>query len=389
MEENKKTYSRYTYKIFKDISDIPKIYNDWKHLLSFVSYTHPSIDPDYYILESKILSSKAKPYIICIYDCGRICSMLIGRNEISRLPINLGYMKIPTPQYRQIHIYKHGFLGVCNNDICRIIYFILKKNLNSGEAELAVFTHLRLDNPFHEFIRSQFSFSNIVLFGKKDKYWIMDLPGSLDALYKRHSKRHRLTLKKKTENLEKSFLVAINKYTQETEILKGLIDAALISSKTYQYKCGAGLKYDEVTRERFRTLSKNNLINLYVLYINDEPAAYQWGIKYQKSFILQHLGHDPKWNKYSIGIVLLMKVLKDIIENEKLSLLDFGVGDHEYKKRFGTNCFDIMSLYIFPGKPIHVAISLIFFIFSAISDFFSRATKFTKLNHVFMKILRG
>ncbi len=67
---------------------------------------------------------------------------------------------------------------------------------------------------------------------------------------------------------------------------------------------------------------------------------------YQGVFHNVDLGYDPAYKKYEIGKQLLARVLEDLCR-EKARQVDFGLGDADWKQRFGDMKWEEASVSIF------------------------------------------
>jgi CelD/BcsL family acetyltransferase involved in cellulose biosynthesis len=91
-------------------------------------------------------------------------------------------------------------------------------------------------------------------------------------------------------------------------------------------------------------------LRIFILYINNEPAAFEWGIEYGSTFFLRTLGFDPKWRDWSVGTVLFLKALDALCEEANVKQMDFGFGDAEYKKIYSNSRNDTRSLFVYADR---------------------------------------
>jgi CelD/BcsL family acetyltransferase involved in cellulose biosynthesis len=73
-----------------------------------------------------------------------------------------------------------------------------------------------------------------------------------------------------------------------------------------------------------------------VLHHQDQPVAFVYGWQWNGRFEYEEIGYDPALAERAPGRVLLYRVLEDLIADRTPDLLDFGCGDAEYKRSFGT-----------------------------------------------------
>jgi CelD/BcsL family acetyltransferase involved in cellulose biosynthesis len=75
----------------------------------------------------------------------------------------------------------------------------------------------------------------------------------------------------------------------------------------------------------------------YVLYLDGRPAAFQYGELYAGRFRLGRPGYDPGLAHLRIGQYVLLRLLDDLCRDDDARILDYGPGDAEYKRRFGSH----------------------------------------------------
>jgi CelD/BcsL family acetyltransferase involved in cellulose biosynthesis len=73
----------------------------------------------------------------------------------------------------------------------------------------------------------------------------------------------------------------------------------------------------------------------WVLYVRGAPVAFWPGEAFGGRFRSGIPGYDPAFNQYRVGTYVLMRMIEDLCADEAVTLLDFGFGDAEYKRRFG------------------------------------------------------
>jgi len=91
-------------------------------------------------------------------------------------------------------------------------------------------------------------------------------------------------------------------------------------------------------------LAGRGLLRSYLLWCGPAPCAYvlgfQGGGHYQACFI----GYDPSMSKFSPGIVMLLLIIEDLIQHNPSGKLNFGEGEDEYKRRFGTEAAEVANV---------------------------------------------
>jgi Acetyltransferase (GNAT) domain len=124
-------------------------------------------------------------------------------------------------------------------------------------------------------------------------------------------------------------------------------------------------------RRLARSLAAAGALRLALLYLDGRPIAAQIWIVWGGRAILYKLAHDRSCDALSPGTVLTMRMLERLLDQERITALDLGIGDDPYKRlwasqrreRIGLLAFDPLTLkggwgicrhVIFSGlKPAH------------------------------------
>jgi hypothetical protein len=180
---------------------------------------------------------------------------------------------------------------------------------------------------------------------------MMNMPSSIEEFYLGMTAKHRYWLKRIPKVLEKEFPGKVKYvYIKNVSDVDCLCeDAEKVVRTTYQRSLGVGFRDCADIRSRMRRYAEMDRLRAYIIYIDGQPAAFWIGNKYKNSFHLDYTSFDPDYRKYEVGTILFMKMLEDLADNNTgmIKNIDFGLGDAQYKQRFGDSNWDEASLYIF------------------------------------------
>jgi CelD/BcsL family acetyltransferase involved in cellulose biosynthesis len=73
-----------------------------------------------------------------------------------------------------------------------------------------------------------------------------------------------------------------------------------------------------------------------VLELDGRPCSFQFGELYRGRFRLGRPGYDPALAHLRVGTYVLLKAFEDLCADETARIVDFGIGEADYKERFGT-----------------------------------------------------
>ncbi|WP_276390857.1 GNAT family N-acetyltransferase [Eudoraea chungangensis] len=179
-------------------------------------------------------------------------------------------------------------------------------------------------------------------------------------------KKVRANINRSMRRLEHSFPIRYKRYYGE------------ISRENYNYLMTA-LKEMIVTRFKERGENSNTLSNwdsiyenglilikekkasLYVIYDDQSPISISLSYHYGKVFFYYITSYNIDYSKFSLGNTMIVKQLEWCYEN-KLSILDMGWGDLDYKRRWCNLNYKNTNDLVLP-KKIQLAHFPVFYIF--------------------------
>lgn len=324
------------------------------------------VDFDRYISAVKS-DRKREPYILLLLKTGIPHAMLIGTREQISIPCKLGYWNVMSPSLHAAKVVYGGFLGHYDEQTCDQMIEYLYQSTRSGIVDVVRFEQIPRKSLLFSRVRSHPSFFCRGYFPKFDKHWQLDVPDRMESFYSQHSSKTRQTLKRYTRKLEKNHEVYIRECRDAETLTDILPMAAAISQKTYQHALGWGLVNDEATYNRLQMAAQQGWLRFHVLCLNERPCAFQYGYQYQGTYYLQTMGFDPELRNLHAGTVLFLKIIEQLCNDPEVDLLDFGYGDAEYKRRFGTTQWDEATLYMFAPRIYPVLVNSVHTVFKGLS----------------------
>lgn len=164
-------------------------------------------------------------------------------------------------------------------------------------------------------------------------HWFLDFPTPATEYWSTLSGKTRETLRRKCRRFEHS----VRRITEASQVAQFLMQASGISAASWQGRV-LGLRIEDLpeTRRYWEAVAKIGALRSYVLDHAGKPAAFVLGTqcggryRYEETAFVQDLATA------SPGTVLLHRLIEDLIERDTPATLDFGAGDAEYKRLFGT-----------------------------------------------------
>src|SRR5204863_1445246 len=100
-------------------------------------------------------------------------------------------------------------------------------------------------------------------------------------------------------------------------------------------------------QELSRLAFERGWLRLFVLWLNDRPAAALYGFQRHRRFYFFQSGLDPEYSRYSVGLVTMGLAIKNAIE-EGLQEYDLLHGAEAYKFLWARQTRTIHKLELYP-----------------------------------------
>jgi CelD/BcsL family acetyltransferase involved in cellulose biosynthesis len=97
------------------------------------------------------------------------------------------------------------------------------------------------------------------------------------------------------------------------------------------------LGLSESIRVHFKALARLGALRSYVLYHQDQPAAFLYGWQWNGHFAYEEAAYDRALADFSPDRVLLHRVIEDLISNHCPEVVDFSYGDAPHKRSFSNH----------------------------------------------------
>jgi len=170
----------------------------------------------------------------------------------------------------------------------------------------------------------------------------MDLPGDwdyyLDILEGKQRHEVRRKLRRLHEEAEVKFL-ALEDFVEIAEQLDAFLKMFRESRQDKAAFMNAPM--ESFFRSMIQALSEEGVLRLFILGLNDSPAAAALCFDYRDTVYLYNSGYDPRYSSLSAGLVCKILSIKHSIESGRKKY-DFLKGAEPYKYQLG-------------GKEVHLS----------------------------------
>jgi len=168
--------------------------------------------------------------------------------------------------------------------------------------------------------------------------------------HKNYKKTKRYLINKLKQSFNDDY--DIYTFSGSKEIDEVFDDLTYISIKSWQEKTGEGQSVSESLRRKIEHYAKRDQFVSYILKIHGVPVAYWYGFLYKKVLFLEGTAFDPEFRTYSVGTVLLMRLIDDAFSNPDIDCLDFGVGNDQGKSLYCDIAKQVVTLSLYAPRPL-------------------------------------
>jgi hypothetical protein len=342
--EQKHFENSYSLIIIRRTEDIEGVRSIWEKMIS-----RPNADIDHYLAVVRARADHCRPHVIILIQSGEPIALLICRVEKKKFEVKIGYKIVSGPEINHLIVIYGGMLGDFAQHHAGYFIDELLDTLARREVDVVLFESVSLESSIYKEVLSKPRSLCKDYFPTIHSHWRLTIPGTYDEYFRHLSARTRARLKNDMNKLLKKYgeVLRIRYYDQKDDLEMILKDMEYITQKTYKRRLGFGFVDNALTRQRYLVASKKGWLRVYFLYFSDIPIAYWSGFHFESKYYGEMTGYDPEYRDYSPGIFLLMKMIEHLYNEYKVTMIDFGQGDSEYKYIYCNERCEKASLYIF------------------------------------------
>jgi CelD/BcsL family acetyltransferase involved in cellulose biosynthesis len=191
------------------------------------------------------------------------------------------------------------------------------------------------DGPFWQFLQGegQATGEYVAYLPQGVQPWVcIDLKDSFDQYLKHISSSSRYKIRKHLRDLREhgGGSLECQRIDSEAQVDEFLECGAQASQGSWKQRV-LGTRV-----ERLRFLARHGILRSYLLRCGKQACAFVIGYQYRQVYHYAEVGYDETLARLTPGNGLLYLLIEDLYKHNRPSLLSFGKGDAEYKRRFGN-----------------------------------------------------
>ncbi len=307
-------------------------------------------DIDYYLTFVRHAPGVIRPHVVVVEESGEPAGLVIGRLEDATLEARVGPSFGFRPRVRALTV-THG--GVIGDLEPRTLVAALSDSVDRERVDLVRLRMLRTGSPLHAAAIEQAPALRRQRFARRMHHWTARVPGSMDEFLAARSKERRKNVRRHARRLEEAYGAGVKvRFFRDREDLGRLLeDSERVHRTSYQHRLSVGFSGDELHRRLTElTMSKGWFLGA-VLYLAQEPVAFQHGNVYRGTYSASGTAFDPAYRDLRPGTYLVMKLIEELCSNPAADRLDWGFGDADYKRAFGDESWLEEDVGVFARGP--------------------------------------
>jgi hypothetical protein len=183
----------------------------------------------------------------------------------------------------------------------------------------------------------------------------LPIPSSKQELVSGLNTKFRRDLRRLLRKLEREQgKVELREYSHLGSLEQSMQVFFDMHQRRWNSKGEAGVFGTQMMRDIFldtaTLFEKNNWLRLYFLTADKKPIATLLALEYNRKLFANISGIDPEYSVYSVGNLMILKVLELCVEN-KIREFDFMQGEEPYKFRWTNNYRRNFNIRFVNNKP--------------------------------------
>jgi CelD/BcsL family acetyltransferase involved in cellulose biosynthesis len=169
---------------------------------------------------------------------------------------------------------------------------------------------------------------------------------SWDAYLASISKKMRSGVQQQVRRANKTFTVQARLCQTLDQLEKDLQTLFALHAKRWQQRGKTGSLFQPEKQLFYHELARNCLakgwLEFWMLELNGNPVACEFGFCYDGVYSFLQGGFDPDYSVYSVGVVLRASIMQSLIERG-FRIYDFLLGEDDYKERWGGQRYPLLD----------------------------------------------
>lgn len=306
-------------------------------------------DIDFYLAVVRSRTEVLRPHVVHLERDGNPAALLAARLEEIPFEASVGYRVVHRPLLRTLTVAHGGLVGIDGEEPLRVLLRAVDESFRKGEADVIVFPSLRVGSAEYRVASSMAGPLRRQHFAETRTHHRLVLPASFDEFLASRGRKVRSGLRNHANRLHRVFgdELTVSSLREPADFDRIFRDLVRVAAKTYQRGLGASFADTAERRELVRLSLERSWFRAWALYRGGTPIAFWQGSVFDRVYRSGTTGYHPEYAAHRVGTYLLMRVIEDLCADSGIDVLDYGLGDAEYKRRFGSDSWEERDVVVF------------------------------------------
>jgi hypothetical protein len=267
------------------------------------------------------------------------------RRRTIPLALRIGEVSMVRIPFRVVELFGAGIVG--DGALSRDALLAINRSLSGFDA--ITFEGVPTGSPMGTVIAGD-AVAPLVRFERhRCVHHLIDLPASFDDYWSKLPSKTRNNLKRREKQIASAAKdVTMRRLTEPHDVVRLLEAIGSIAKGTFHER----LLHRNLTPSNaplvhnWRLAAERGWLRGYLLLSGDRPIAYEVGFLSQRTLFGELTGYDAAAAAYGPGVMLLVRVIRDLIERREADQFDFGTGSADYKRMLGTAAYEEASVML-------------------------------------------
>jgi len=341
--------NKITIKNIQDIETFENIRKDWDRLLSHSPVKSVFLTWEWLYGWWKVYGADKELWLVTAWQDAELVGIApLMRETRKKFGLSLHtIVNLGTPQNDV-----GGFLfDEKDTDIPTLLLEYLAQNKNKWD--IIELNEFKSDGAEHKILETQSRTNHFLWREEKNPHYFITLEANWEKFSERLAKKFRYNLRRGLRLAEEIGAVEIKHFTGNEvtwDVFQTVIEINGHANypRLYHSQSEQAL-IKELTEQK---TSNAGWLDVYILWVNNEAIAYEYGFVYEGRFEDWRSGFDTRFpSNVSIGKVLAMQVVQKCIQ-ENYKEIDFLRGDEAYKQEWMPSQREFINMRIFNNKKI-------------------------------------
>jgi hypothetical protein len=334
--------------VARSVEDVEAMREAWEA----ACVTDVDSDIDFFLTVVRSSGAVIRPHVIRIRRPASPDIFAIARLEEYPLRLALAYRTVARPRLRALVVTFGGIVGADTPEDFRLALRELRRPIQAGHAEALVLRRLDRNSWKYDVASQTAGLWRIHGLGWVNR-WTAEVPADLDTFLASRSAKSRQTVRRQDRRLVRTYdgAVRVRRFSCPTEAADLVRDTETVAARTYQRGLGVGFHADQVSGALTELGLRRGWLQTWMLYIREQPVAFWTGTTYAGTFTVGTPGFDPAYAKDSVGRYTMHRMIEDVCADGRVTRLDLGQGDAEYKELFRPSRTEEADLVLLARRP--------------------------------------